>query len=206
MSQNKVILIGNIGNDPEINVMPSGSSVANFTLATSEKWKDKQSGETKEKTEWHRCVVFDRGNYLAAQYIQQGVQKGTKLYVDGKLETREWEKDGVKRYTTEIKVDNFEILSGGIPKDGQQSPAQNQSFQQQAPAPKPQSFGSFGNDPWADYQPAGKAANMTMEQIKSNPSVNGNLQAAINAGVVTKKPVPKPAAPSFNDFDDDIPF
>ncbi len=205
MSQNKVILIGNIGNDPEINVMPSGSSVANFTLATSEKWKDKQSGETKEKTEWHRCVVFDRGNYLAAQYIQQGVQKGTKLYVEGKLETREWEKDGIKRYTTEIKVDNFEILSGGIPKDGQQAPAQNQGFQQApAPRPQPQTFGSF--DSWDNYVPTGKAANMTMEQVKSNPSVNGNLQAAINAGVIAKKPTPKAATPSQNDFDDDIPF
>ena len=90
---NKVILIGNLGQDPEIRYMPSGGSVVNVSLATSESWKDKQSGEQKERTEWHRVVFFNRLAEIAGEYLK----KGSKVYIEGSLRTREWEKDGVKR-------------------------------------------------------------------------------------------------------------
>jgi len=188
MSKNKVILVGNLGDVPDLRVMPSGSSVANFSVATSEKWKDKQTGENKEKTEWHNCKAFDRGNYLMAQYIAQGCQKGTKIYVEGKLETEEYEKDGTKRYSTKVNVTDFEILANGIPKDGQgqqggygQQPQQQQQggfSQQPAPQAKPQSFGSFGGgqDPWADYAPSVSTNGATIEQVKAK--YNGDLEAA----------------------------
>ena len=98
---NKVILIGNVGGDPEVRYMPNGNAVANVTLATTDSWKDKQSGQQQERTEWHRVVFFGR----LAEIVGEYVRKGSKLYIEGRLQTREWEKDGVKRYTTEIVVD-----------------------------------------------------------------------------------------------------
>lgn len=98
---NKVILIGNVGGDPEVRYLPNGNAVANVTLATSDSWKDKQTGQQQERTEWHRVVFFGR----LAEIVGEYVRKGSKLYIEGRLQTREWEKDGVKRYTTEIVVD-----------------------------------------------------------------------------------------------------
>lgn len=103
-SVNKVILIGNLGADPEIRNMQSGDRVANFTLATSESWKDKSSGERQEKTQWHKVVVFNQNIVgVAERYLK----KGAKVYVEGQLETRQWEKDGVKQYTTEVVLKAF---------------------------------------------------------------------------------------------------
>ena len=99
MSVNKVILIGNLGNDPEIRSMKSGNQVANFSLATSESWKDKQTGERKEKTEWHKVCVFNQGLVRLCEYLK----KGSKVYIEGQLETRKWQdQSGNDRYTTEI--------------------------------------------------------------------------------------------------------
>lgn len=181
MSVNEVRIIGNIGNDPEVNFLPSGAAACNFTVATSETWKDKQTGEQKEKTEWHRCKAFDRGNYKMAEYIGQSCHKGTKIYIKGSLETREWEKEGVKRYTTEIKVEDFEVLANGVPREQQgQAPQQGQQpTPQNAPA---QSWG----DPWIGLKPAGAAAHLTIEQIKQDPSIQGNAQAALNFGWAIK--------------------
>ena len=103
---NKVILVGNAGNDPEFRVMPNGNGVANVSLATSDSWKDKTSGEQKEKTEWHRVVFFNR----LAEIVEQYVKKGSKLYIEGRLQTRSWEQDGVKRYTTEIVASEMQML------------------------------------------------------------------------------------------------
>lgn len=105
MSINKVILVGNVGQDPEIRSMSDGREIANFSLATSESWKDKNSGEKKEKTEWHRVVIFSQGLVnIAKNYVK----KGTKLYVEGALQTRKWtDKDGAEKYTTEIVLQNF---------------------------------------------------------------------------------------------------
>lgn len=110
---NKVILIGNLGNDPEIRYTPSGSAVANVSLATSEVWRDKQSGELQERTEWHKVVFFNRLAEIVGEYLH----KGSKIYVEGSLRTRKWQdKNGVDRYTTEIIANEMHILdsrSGG---------------------------------------------------------------------------------------------
>jgi len=98
-SVNKVILIGNIGNDPEIKTMQSGDKIANFSVATSESWKDKVSGERKERTEWHRVVVFNQG---LMNVCENYLKKGSKVYIEGQMETRSWEKEGQKVYTTEV--------------------------------------------------------------------------------------------------------
>jgi single-strand DNA-binding protein len=104
---NKVILVGNLGQDPEIRYMPDGTAVANFSVATSETWKDKQTGEKKERTEWHRVVAWRVLGELCGKYLS----KGSKVYVEGKLQTRSWEKDGVTRYTTEINATDVQFLS-----------------------------------------------------------------------------------------------
>jgi len=106
---NKVILIGNLGKDPETRYMPSGSAVTNLTLATSESWKDKQSGEQQERTEWHKVAMFGRLAEIAAEYLR----KGSQVYVEGKLRTRKWQdKEGKDRWTTEIVADEMHMLGG----------------------------------------------------------------------------------------------
>lgn len=105
MSINKVILVGNVGQDPEIRSTQDGREIANFSLATSESWKDKNSGEKREKTEWHRIVVFSQG---LVGVIKNYIKKGTKLYIEGSLQTRKWtDNQGVEKYTTEIVLQNF---------------------------------------------------------------------------------------------------
>lgn len=103
---NKVILIGNLGADPEVRHLENGVTVANFNLATTETFKDRTTGERREQTEWHRVVVW-RG---LAEVVEKYVRKGSKVYVEGKLRTRKWEKDGIERYTTEIQADNLTML------------------------------------------------------------------------------------------------
>ncbi len=138
---NKVILIGNVGGEPEVRYLPNGNAVANVTLATSDTWKDKQTGQQQERTEWHRVVFFGR----LAEVVGEYVKKGSKMYIEGRLQTREWEKDGIKRYTTEIVVDiggQMQLLDGRPADSGNnqrpaQQPAQQprqQRPQNQAPA------------------------------------------------------------------------
>ena len=98
-SVNKVILVGNLGNDPDVRTMQSGDKVVNLSLATSESWKDKATGERKENTQWHRVVVFNQG---LVNVCENYLKKGSKLYIEGQLETRSWEQDGQKKYTTEV--------------------------------------------------------------------------------------------------------
>jgi single-strand DNA-binding protein len=106
---NKVILVGNLGKDPETRYMPSGSAVTNLTLATSEAWKDKQSGEQQERTEWHKVAMFGRLAEIAAEYLR----KGSQVYIEGKLRTRKWQdKEGKDRWTTEIVADEMQMLGG----------------------------------------------------------------------------------------------
>ena len=106
---NKVIIVGNLGQDPETRYMPSGSAVTNFTVATNESWKDKQTGEQKDRTEWHRVAMFNRLAEVAAEYLR----KGSQVYIEGKLRTRKWQdKDGQDRYTTEIIADEMQMLGG----------------------------------------------------------------------------------------------
>lgn len=136
---NKVQIIGNCGQDPEVRYMPNGSAVANLTLATSEKWKDKNTGEPKEETEWHRVVIFGK----LAEIIGEYVRKGSKLYIEGKLKTRKWtDQQGQEKYTTEIVVDGFSgqmIMldsKGGNQSQGAQN-TQGHAPQQNAPRQAP---------------------------------------------------------------------
>jgi single-strand DNA-binding protein len=148
---NKVILIGNVGGDPETRYLPNGNAVTNLTLATTDSWKDKQTGQQQDRTEWHRVVFFGKLAEIAGEYLR----KGSQCYVEGRLQTREWEKDGVKRYTTEIVVDmngTLQLLGGrGGNNEGggeyaprqQQAPRpqrepQQQSQPQSAPQSRPQ--------------------------------------------------------------------
>jgi single-strand DNA-binding protein len=103
-SLNKVMLIGNVGKDPEIRRTQDGRPIASLSLATSESWRDKQTGEKRERTEWHRIVVMNDG---LAKLVEQYVKKGAKLYIEGHLQTRKWEHDGVERYTTEVVLQGF---------------------------------------------------------------------------------------------------
>ena len=106
---NKVILVGNLGADPETRAMPSGTTVANLRIATSESWRDKQSGEQQERTEWHRVVLFGRLGEIAAEYLK----KGSQVYIEGSLRTRKWQdKSGVERYSTEIVGNDMQMLGG----------------------------------------------------------------------------------------------
>jgi len=145
---NKVILVGTCGQDPEVRYLPNGNAVTNLSLATSEQWTDKQTGQKVEKTEWHRVSMFGKVAEIAGEYLR----KGSQVYIEGKLQTREWEKDGIKRYTTEIVVDmqgTMQLLGGRPQGDAQQgqggggyqnsAPRPQQSRPQPAPQPQRES-------------------------------------------------------------------
>lgn len=157
---NKVILVGNCGQDPETRYMPSGGAVTNVSIATSETWKDKQTGQPQERTEWHRVVFFNRLGEIAGEYLK----KGSKVYVEGSLRTRKWQgQDGQDRYTTEIVASEMQMLDsrggqgmdqgGYAPQPSQQQSAapqqaapQQQAPQQAAPQAAPGGFDSFDDD------------------------------------------------------------
>jgi len=189
---NKVILVGNIGGDPEVRYMPSGNAVTNVTIATSETWKDKQTGQNQERTEWHRVVFFNRLGEIAGEYLR----KGSKVYVEGSLRTRKWQgQDGQDRYTTEIVASEMQMLDsrGGSSEGGYQAPQQQGGYQQQAPqqqAPQQQA-------PKQNYQQAPQQA----PQQQNRPAAPAPQQQS--------QPAPQQApqaAPNCDDFDDDIPF
>jgi single-strand DNA-binding protein len=146
---NKVIIVGNCGQDPETRFMPSGGAVTNLSIATSESWKDKSSGEQQERTEWHRVVFFNRLAEIAGEYVK----KGSKLYVEGSLRTRKWQgQDGQDRYTTEIVASEMQMLdSRGAQSGGYDAPQQGGYQAPAAQAPQqpqqaPQSMDSFDDD------------------------------------------------------------
>jgi len=124
---NKVILIGNLGRDPELKFTPSGVAVANFSMATSEEWKDKETGEKKEQTEWHKIVVWRRLAEICGEYLK----KGSKVYIEGKLQTRSWEdSDGVTKYATEVVAHTMQMLGGKPQQDQQPRPKKDASAPQ----------------------------------------------------------------------------
>jgi len=140
---NKVILVGNLGKDPEVRYMPNGNAVANLTLATTESWKDKQTGDQQEKTEWHRIVMFKRLAEIAGEYLK----KGSQVYIEGKLQTRKWQDNsGNDRYTTEIVANDMQMLGGrgggsaGFSADSAPAPAAK------APAAAAAGPGEFDDD------------------------------------------------------------
>lgn len=145
---NKVILIGNLGKDPEVRYMPNGQAVANVTIATSENWKDKNTGEQQERTEWHRVVFYRRLAEIAGEYLK----KGSRIYVEGKLQTRKWQdNNGQDRYTTEIIGNEMQMLdsrgAGASMSDsgGYSQPANNQ-YGGSAPEPQMVPAGDFDDD------------------------------------------------------------
>ncbi|MDB5561413.1 MAG: single-stranded DNA-binding protein [Hyphomicrobiales bacterium] len=153
-SVNKVILIGNLGADPEVRNLPNGNPVVNLRVATTESWRDRNSGERKEKTEWHRVVIFSEG---LAKIAQQYLKKGSKVYIEGQIQTRKWEKDGQDQYTTEIVLQGFNsaltMLDGRGEGEGsggfsgpRESSGQNRPVEGRRPAANAPAFESGGMD------------------------------------------------------------
>ena len=173
---NKVMLIGNLGQDPEVRYTPSGAAVANVNIATTETWTDRQSGQRQERTEWHRVVFFNK----LAEIVQQYLKKGSKIYIEGKLQTRKWQdQNGLDRYSTEVVAKDMQMLDG---RSGDFQGGQNQN----APA---QNAPAQGN------------------QNQNAPAQNAPAQNAPAQNAPAQQPVGNHPAPgNFDDFDDEIPF
>ena len=195
---NKVILIGNLGNDPEVRFTPNGSAVANLSLATSESWRDQNTQQMQERTEWHRVVIFGKLAEIAQQYLR----KGSKVYIEGSLRTNKWQdQQGQDRYTTEVVVSGFsgqmQMLDGR--QDGGMNAAPNQmggGYQQPQAAPQqaPQQR--------APQQQYAAPQQQAQPQAQQRPAPAQTQQAAPQQ----QQAAPQPAAAGFDDFDDDIPF
>ncbi|WP_236238415.1 single-stranded DNA-binding protein [Pseudomonas faucium] len=156
---NKVILVGTCGQDPEVRYLPNGNAVTNLSLATSEQWTDKRSGEKVERTEWHRVSLFGKVAEIAGEYLR----KGSQCYIEGKLQTLEWEKDGIKRYTTEVHVDmrgTMQLL-GGKPQGQQPGQAPDRQPQQRRAAPQQQNQQAAPPDSFDDDIPFAPAHHLT---------------------------------------------
>lgn len=207
---NKVILVGNLGKDPEVRYMPSGGAVANVTIATSESWKDKQTGEQKDRTEWHNVVFYNRLAEIAGEYLK----KGSQCYIEGSLRTRKWQdKNGQDRYTTEIIASEMQMLGGrggaggGFDNAQQgggsfnqpqgQAPQQGGGFnQQQAPQQQAGSFNQGGQAPQqGGYNQGGQA-----------PQQGGGFNQQQGQAPQQQQQGGGNDFGNFDDFDDDIPF
>ena len=175
-SVNKVILVGNLGRDPETRTFPSGDQVCNATLATTDKWKDKQSGEMREATEWHRLVFNGRLAEIAAQYLR----KGSQIYVEGQIRTRKYtDKDGAEKYATDIRVDQMQMLGS---RQGQGGPS------------------SGGGDDDGGYSQGGGGGGGG--GYSRPPAAAPRAPAAAPAA----RQAPAKSSSGFDDMDDDIPF
>lgn len=141
---NKVILIGSLGNDPESRSFPDGSLVTNISVATSESWKDKQTGQQQERTEWSKVVLKDRGAFKLGQIAAQYLKKGSKVYIEGSLKTRSYDKDGQKHYVTEIIADQMQMLDSKH--EGSNQPAQNNHPDKNNNAIPQSGFDDFDDD------------------------------------------------------------
>lgn len=226
---NKVILIGNLGNDPDIRFTQNQKQVANVSLATSDQWTDRQTGQKQEKTEWHKVVFFDRLAEIVGQYLK----KGSKVYIEGKLQTRKWQnQQGIDQYTTEIVANEMQMLDGrgdggnqNYGNAGQQAPGgyQQQAPQQQAyaapppqqpqhqayatPAPQQAPQQQAYANPVPHQQPVAQQAYTNPAPVASQPAVQPTHQAAPPAPAqAPQQSAQQPAGQAFNDFDDEIPF
>jgi single-strand DNA-binding protein len=187
---NKVILVGNLGNDPEVRYMPNGNAVANLSLATSESWKDQQ-GQVQERTEWHRLTMYRRLAEIAGEYLK----KGSQIYVEGKLQTRKWQdQQGQDKYTTEIIVDQMQMLGGR----GGDGGGGNGGYQRQQ-----NNQGGGYNQNQGGYQQQG--GQQQGGQGGYNQNQGGGYNQAPQGGNQSQPKTPPMAEPDF-DFDDDIPF
>lgn len=182
-SVNKVILVGNLGRDPEMRTFPSGDQVANVTIATTDRWRDKNTGENKESTEWHRVVFNGRLAEIVGQYLR----KGSQVYVEGSLRTRKWtdQTTGQERYATEIRADSMQMLGSRQGMGGQQ----NQGYGEDA--------GYGDNGGFEAPRRAAPAPHAAAPQQRMAPPAPAPAPMA---------PPPQRAASGFDDMDDDIPF
>ncbi|WP_227370328.1 single-stranded DNA-binding protein [Halomonas sp. M20] len=191
---NKVILIGNLGQDPDVRFLPSGNPVANLRIATTDSWTDKQSGQRQERTEWHSVVLFNK----LAEIAQQYVKKGSRIYIEGRLQTRKWQgQDGQDRYSTEIVGNDMQMLdSRGAQGGGDyaQQPQGNYGAQQNSYGQQ----GGYGNAPQGGGQQGGGQAQRPAQQPPAQGGQGSAGQQGNNYGA------PNPG--SFDDFDDEIPF
>jgi single-strand DNA-binding protein len=210
-SVNKVVLVGNLGKDPEMRYTQNGGAVANFSIATTESWKNKQTGEYENKSEWHNIVVFGKFGEMVGQYLK----KGAKVYVEGKLQTNKWQgQDGQDRYKTEIIANDIQMLDARAPGQGQGQPFQNQAPQAEYQAPQ-QSWGNAPQQP-PTPQAAPKMAPAYQPQQAPQPRQPASQPTSAQRPAPQQAPAHRPApqqpqqAASFNepsmDFDDDIPF
>ncbi|WP_110648517.1 single-stranded DNA-binding protein [Salinicola peritrichatus] len=188
---NKVILIGNLGQDPEVRFLPSGNPVCNLRIATTDSWTDRQSGQRQERTEWHSVVLFNK----LAEIAQQYVKKGSRIYIEGRLQTRKWQgQDGQDRYSTEIVANDMQMLDSRGGGQGGADYAQ-QPQNQYGGAPQPGGYGqqpqqgNYGGNSQPQQRPPQPGQ---PQQHPSQPNQNPNYGA------------PNPG--SFDDFDDEIPF
>lgn len=195
---NKVILIGNLGQDPEVRFLPSGNPVANLRLATTDTWMDKQSGQRQERTEWHTLVMFNKLAEIGQQYLK----KGSKIYVEGRLQTRKWQgQDGQDRYSTEIVVNDMQMLDsrGG----GDMPPSGNPGGGYQGGQSQPPQ-GGYGNAPQQGggqpQRPAPQPAPAQGGQQSGGQQQGGQQQGQQQSNYGAPDPG------SFDDFDDEIPF
>ncbi|MGP9764760.1 single-stranded DNA-binding protein [Halomonas sp. AOP13-D3-9] len=208
---NKVILIGNLGQDPEVRFTPSGTAVANLNLATTDTWMDRQSGQRQERTEWHRVVMFNKTAEIAQQYLK----KGSKVYIEGRLQTRKWQdQNGQDRYSTEIVANDMQMLDGrsgdyqggGAPQNNypqnapqnapaQSSPAANHQggYPPQGGAPQGGNNYPGGQSPQQPPRPAQPAPPQQQGNQPPPPNQQNNSYGAPDPG-------------NFDDFDDEIPF
>lgn len=184
-SVNKVIIVGNLGRDPEMRTFPSGDQVANVTIATTDKWRDKNTGENKEATEWHRVVFNGRLAEIVGQYLR----KGSQVYVEGSIRTRKWtDQSGQERYSTEIRADTMQMLGSRQGMGGGQS----QGYGDDA---------GYGDNGGGGYEAPRRPAAAPAPRPAAAPRM-----APPAAAPAPMAPPPQRAASGFDDMDDDIPF
>jgi len=210
---NKVILVGNLGKDPEMRYMPNGNAVANFSIATTESWKNKQTGEYENQTEWHNLTVFGKFGEMCGQYLK----KGAKVYVEGKIKTEKWQDktSGQDRFSTKIIVSELQMMDARTEGQGggQYQGGQNQQYQggqQQAPQQAQQSWGNAPQQaPAPQQQAAPQMAPAYQPAPQQAPAPQQQQQAPQQQRAPQQQQAPKAPAqynePSM-DFDDDIPF
>lgn len=199
-SVNKVILVGNLGRDPEVRSTPDGFNVANVSIATTFSWRDKNTGERRDETEWHRVVFYNRQAEVVGQYLK----KGSQIYVEGRLRTRKYTgQDGIERYTTEIVADTMQMLGGRNSGD--------------APMADPMVRGGASMQGGGQYNPSSSGARDGFgdEFSSSSPAPQAGRQAAPTSRQAapatsqtrtTERPAAPQASEPFNDMDDDVPF
>ena len=201
---NKVIIIGNLGADPEARQFNNGGSVTNISVATSEQWTDKQSGEKREATEWHRISLFNRLGEIAAQYLR----KGSKVYIEGSLRTRKYQdQSGQDRYITEIRAEQMQMLDGQTGgQDSSNFGGQNQGQGGYGNQGGQNNFGQQSNNQQSGYNQAGGAATQGMVQGNNQNSFSNSQSAPTQQNQFNQPTQQKPTAMPDGPVDDDIPF